>query len=286
VAAVLGDDWRSYDTVAGEYDLVWRPNFERVARDVVDLVGLTSASEDAVVLDVGTGTGVMAAEVARSVPRGLVVGIDPSIRMLTLGRARTPLVPAAAEVPGLPFPDGTFHAAVANLVLSHFTRYDISLADVVRVLRPGGLFGVTAWGSLDDDPVDDGQQRELTGIWKSVAARYVDADDAEDAIAAAIPWEAWFGDPAHLRGALEASGLRAVALHARIYRLDVTQRHMLAGYETSFSGRYVRHTLSDTDWHRFKHEVAETVRAALPDPMTRVDQLLIAVGSKAFDSRP
>jgi ubiquinone/menaquinone biosynthesis C-methylase UbiE len=278
--------WQTYDSVAEAYDRTWRPNFEGVARDLVEVTGVGDLRPDATVLDVGTGTGAAGLEAARHLPDGVVVGVDPSLPMLALARANAPLRPVAAESPGLPFPPGTFDAAVANLVLSHFEQYDTSLADIVRVLRPGGRFGVTAWGSVDDEPVDDGHQRELTGIWKSVAGRFVDPDAAADAIEAALRWEGWFGDPARLRGALEGSGLRGVALHGRVYLLDVSQREMLAGYETSFWGRYVRNALDAADWQRFRHDVAEMARVALPDPITRVDQLMIGVGTKRFDTRP
>jgi ubiquinone/menaquinone biosynthesis C-methylase UbiE len=286
VTTVAEPGWQSYDSVATAYDRLWRPSFERIARDLVDAAGVVGLPDDAAILDVGTGSGGVAIEALRAGPHGLVVGLDPSAPMLRLARTNVPLAPVAAACPSLPFPAGAFHAVLANVVLSHFERYDTALADMVRVLRPGGRLGVTAWGSLDEEPVDDGQQRELSGIWKSVAGRFVDVDAAAEGIEAAIPWEGWFGDPAHLRGALEASGLRDVALHARMYRAEVTQSDMLAGYETSFWGRYLRHALGDAEWQRFLRNVAETARAALPDSITRVDQLLIAVGTKRFDTPP
>jgi len=282
VTTVPDRGWQLYDSVADPYDRVWRPAFEPVARDLVDIVDPPARAK---VLDVGTGTGVAATEAARRVGGGgVVVAIDPSVPMLMLARPHPPMAFVAAQCPGLPFPGRVFDAVLANLVLSHFDRYDTALADMVRVLQPRGRLGVTAWGSLDDEPVDDAQQREFTEIWRSVAARFVDID--ADEIDAAIPWEGWFGDPAHLRGALEGSGLRAVALHARTYARGVTQRDMLTGCETSVRGRYVRAALNDTDWERFSNEVGETARAALPDQIKRVDQVLIAVGTKPFDAHP
>lgn len=279
---MAGHGWQSYDSVAADYDRVWRPAFEPVARDLVELVGLSAG---ATVLDVGTGTGVAAIEAVHKVGRdGAVVVNDPSVRMLMVAGSKAPIALVAAETPGLPFLARAFHAVLANLVLSHFDRYEGALIDMVRVLRAGGRLGVTAWGSLDDEPIDDNAQREFSAIWRAVAERFVDID--ADDIEAAIPWEEWFNDPAHLRGALEGGGLRAVELHARTYRREVTQRDMLTGYETSFRGRYVRDALDDTQWQLFRQSVIETAQSALPDPITRVDQLLIAVGTKPFDKHP
>ena len=280
---MTGRPWQSYDSVAREYDRAWHPSFEPVSRDLLELVALEPHEA---MLDVGTGTGVVAAAAAERVASGVIVGVDPSLPMLQLARDHIAVPLAAARVPGLPFPARTFDVVVANLVVSHVERYDAALADMVRALRPGGRLAVTAWGTLDDEPVDDGQQRQLTGIWTAVAGRFVDTDAASEVIEAAIPWEAWFGDPAHLRAALEGSGLRSVDLRSRTYRRCVSQRDALAGSETSFWGRYLRNALDDPEWARFRREVADAATAALPDPITRVDQLLIGVGAKRFETRP
>jgi ubiquinone/menaquinone biosynthesis C-methylase UbiE len=279
---VTGRPWHSYDTVADEYERAWHPSFEPLARDLLDLVALEPHEA---VLDVGTGTGVVAAAAekrAEQTQRGFIVGVDPSPAMLHRARAHMTAPLAAARVPGLPFPAGTFDVVVASLLISHLGRYETGLTDMVRVLHPGGRLSVTTWGSLDDEPVDDGQQRQLTGIWQSVAERFVDIDAAADVVDAAIPWEARFGDPAQVRGALVGSGLRRVDLEARTYRRCVSQRDALAGHETSFWGRYLRHTLGDADWARFRWDVAAAAAEVLPDPITRVDQLLIGVGTKGF----
>jgi len=277
------DRWHSYDAVAGEYDRSWHPAFEPVARDLVDLT--VSAPDDAV-LDVGTGTGVVAAAAHATVDRGVVVGVDPSVAMLRRARAHVALAAVGARAPGLPFPARTFDVVAANLVVSHVPRYDDALADMVRTLRPGGRLGVTAWGALDDGPVDDTDQRALTEIWKSTAAHFVDVHAGEEEVEAAIPGEAWFGDPARLRAALVGARLRSIEVHGRVYRRELSLHDALAGYDTSFWGRYVRHALSAGEWTRFSHEVAATAAGALPDPITRVDQLLIGVGKKGYETRP
>ena len=92
------------------------------------------------VLDVGTGEG-QVARVAAEAGAGRVVGVDPIWAQLTVARERgsTPGY-ARAEAAALPFPDGAFDAVVACLVFEHIDAVDEALAEVGRVLRPGGRF--------------------------------------------------------------------------------------------------------------------------------------------------
>lgn len=93
------------------------------------------------VLDVGCGEG----QIAR-VARGIdavdhVVGVDPTIAQLALARARGGDVSyARSGAEALPFPDAIFDAVVACLVFEHIHAMDQSIAEVARVLRPGGTF--------------------------------------------------------------------------------------------------------------------------------------------------
>jgi SAM-dependent methyltransferase len=93
------------------------------------------------VLDVGCGEGQVARHVVATTGATRVVGVDPSDAQLVVARERAggPVyVRGAADA--LPVPDAGFDAAVACLVFEHITAVDAALAEVARVLRPGGVF--------------------------------------------------------------------------------------------------------------------------------------------------
>ena len=92
------------------------------------------------VLDVGAGEGQIA-RVAASIGAARVVGVEPARAQLALARERAggPRY-ARAEAAALPFADGGFDAVVACLVFEHIDSADEALAEVGRVLRPGGRF--------------------------------------------------------------------------------------------------------------------------------------------------
>jgi SAM-dependent methyltransferase len=92
------------------------------------------------VLDVGCGEG-QVARLAGSVGASRVVGVDPTWGQLAAARHRAG-APAygAADAAALPFVPGSFDAVVACLVFEHIDAVDDAVAEVGRVLRPGGRF--------------------------------------------------------------------------------------------------------------------------------------------------
>ncbi|MBV8160393.1 MAG: class I SAM-dependent methyltransferase, partial [Acidimicrobiia bacterium] len=94
----------------------------------------------AAVLDVGCGEGQIA-RLAASLGAPLVVGIDPTWAQLAVARQRGgPAAYCRGEAGGLPFPAASFDAVVACLVFEHIDAVDQALAEVGRVLEPGGRF--------------------------------------------------------------------------------------------------------------------------------------------------
>lgn len=91
-------------------------------------------------LDIGTGEG-QVARLAAGAGAFRVVGIDPSRAQLATARERGgPPLYARAGADALPFPPATFDAVVACLVFEHIDAMDMAIAEVGRVLRPGGRF--------------------------------------------------------------------------------------------------------------------------------------------------
>ena len=130
-----------FDRIAGVYDLMnsvmtvgmhhrWR---ERAA----DLARLRAGGR---ALDVATGTGDLAIALKRRVgDSGEVVGSDFSERMLELAREKAPGVRFEwGNALKLPYGDGAFDAATVGFGARNFADLDRGLAEIARVVRPGG----------------------------------------------------------------------------------------------------------------------------------------------------
>jgi SAM-dependent methyltransferase len=92
------------------------------------------------VLDVGTGEGQIARLAARE-GASLVVGVDPTIAQLQLAHERGGGANyARANADALPVPDGSFDAVVVCLVFEHIADHEPAIAEIARVLEPGGRF--------------------------------------------------------------------------------------------------------------------------------------------------
>ena len=92
------------------------------------------------VLEVGTGEGQVARALS-SAGAALVVGLDPTVAQITeaVRRAGGPTY-LRGGADALPFGDGAFDTVVACLVFEHIDAVDDAIAEVARVLEPGGRF--------------------------------------------------------------------------------------------------------------------------------------------------
>ena len=130
-----------FDRIAGPYDLMnsvmTAGLHHRWRRRAADLAAVGPGSR---ALDVATGTGDLAVELGRRVgPEGEVVGSDFSEEMLTLARRKAPgLRFEWGNALDLPYEDGRFDAATVGFGARNFSDLDRGLAEMARVVRPGG----------------------------------------------------------------------------------------------------------------------------------------------------
>ncbi|GLW74961.1 hypothetical protein Kpho02_72580 [Kitasatospora phosalacinea] len=116
------------------------------------LLDAAAVGEGTRLLDVGTGTGTAAAAACERGARVTAVDAEPSMVELA-GRAAPSAEVLTAILPRLPFEDGAFDAVVGNFVLNHVGRPTDALAELRRVVRPGGRIALTIWA----DPAPAGQ---------------------------------------------------------------------------------------------------------------------------------
>lgn len=128
------------------------------------------------ILDVGCGPGYLAGELAARVgPTGSVYGIDVSEHMLAIAEAHaeraapdTPIELHRANATALPSEEGTFDAAVATQVYEFVNDTASALAELYRVLRPGGraLILDTDWDSVVWHSSDGARMRRVLHAWQ------------------------------------------------------------------------------------------------------------------------
>jgi ubiquinone/menaquinone biosynthesis C-methylase UbiE len=128
---------RTYESSLGQaffFDPVHRASISLVA-------GLIDGSPPAFVLDVGCGTGRLLRKAARKWPAARLVGVDPAAGMLEIARRLTPaaeLLQGSGEA--IPLSDSTVDIAFSTISFHHWQDQAAGLREVVRVLRPRGLF--------------------------------------------------------------------------------------------------------------------------------------------------
>jgi len=132
-----------WNATAGEYDRSLGTATTAFSESLLDAAGVQKGIQ---VLDVATGPGYVAAAAAA---RGAeAIGIDFAPKMVIEARRLHPQVTfREGDAEALPFPGESFDAVVIGFGMLHFSRPELALAEVRRVLRPSGRLAFTVWGS-------------------------------------------------------------------------------------------------------------------------------------------
>jgi SAM-dependent methyltransferase len=118
-------------------------------------------------IDVGCGPGALAAVLVERLGADAVAAIDPSPPFVEAIRSRLPGVDVRrGPAESLPYDDGTFDQALAQLVVSFMTNPVAGLAEMARVTKPGGVVTACVWDLA-------GGRAPISPFWR--AARQLDS---------------------------------------------------------------------------------------------------------------
>ncbi len=152
-----------FDTISGGYD-----GMNRVISFGIDVkwrkkvLKLVSDTKPETILDIATGTGDLAILMAQSGAKK-IVGVDISKGMLEVGRKKVSaknldnrITLEFGDSEALPFPDNSFDAITVSFGIRNFESLEQGLSQILRVLKPGGIFVILETSVPEKTPFRQG----------------------------------------------------------------------------------------------------------------------------------
>jgi demethylmenaquinone methyltransferase/2-methoxy-6-polyprenyl-1,4-benzoquinol methylase len=152
--------WQMFDRIAPTYDLVNRLlSFNLDVRWRREVHSHLPKVDDLRLLDLATGTGDQVIAMTRTGGIGSAVGMDMSVEMLAIGREKVAEAGLSevismenGDATALPFEDDSFDAVTISFGIRNVVHVDKALAEMRRILRPGGRAIILEF-SLPRNPV-------------------------------------------------------------------------------------------------------------------------------------
>ena len=152
-----------FDTISGNYD-----NLNRVISFGIDVkwrkkvLQMVSKSNPKTILDIATGTGDLAILMAQTKAER-IIGLDISAGMLEVGKKKiaaknlsNTIEMVLADSENMPFEDNYFDAITVAFGVRNFENLEKGLAEILRVLKPNGLFVILETSVPDKTPYKQG----------------------------------------------------------------------------------------------------------------------------------
>ena len=152
-----------FDTISGNYD-----GLNRVISFGIDIkwrkkvLKLVSDKNPKTVLDIATGTGDLAILMTNTTAEK-IIGLDISAGMLDVGRNKIKAKKLSdkiemilADSENMPFDDNAFDAITVAFGVRNFENLEIGLAEILRVLKPNGIFVILETSVPDKTPYKQG----------------------------------------------------------------------------------------------------------------------------------
>lgn len=142
---------KAYNAAAESFDAEPLAFWERYGRRTIERMGLRRGAQ---VLDVCCGTGASALPAAQAVgPEGKVIAVDLAGELLKLGQTKAQTAGLQrlefrhGDMTALGFPDRHFDAVVCVFGIFFVPDMETQVAELWRMVRPGGRLAITTWGA-------------------------------------------------------------------------------------------------------------------------------------------
>ena len=147
---------------------------EDMVRQRSEIMRVLSPSKAEVILELGSGNGILARDMVNAVgPKGRVVGLDSSEAILEMARHLCPEGEfLLGDAQNLPFENGSFDAIVAAQLFCFLDDVDCALTEAFRVLKPGGRIVIldTDWETLVWRSSDPALMKRVMTTYQAVYA--------------------------------------------------------------------------------------------------------------------
>jgi len=138
------------------------------------MASFAGVAGDQRVLDVGCGPGALTTELVTRLGPASVTAVDPSAQFVSAARERLPGVKVErASAERLPFPDGSFDAVMAQLVVHFMADPVAGLSEMARVTRSQGVVAACVWDH-------SGGRGPLGAFWEAARALDPEVEDESD----------------------------------------------------------------------------------------------------------
>lgn len=262
----------AYDEIATDvYEAVAVPlAFEGPAKD---LIAAAKIAPGHMVLDVGTGTGIVARIAAQVVGKnGFVVGIDASRKMLNVHETSRSHRLVHGCVPQFPFANRQFNVVVASFVINHFSDHFTALDAMASLVVDGGRLGVSSWAAGDNTLVD---------LWDRVASDFIDLKGIVAAAEKTIPSGTHFLKAQNLETALIDAHLKNVQVSETSYKVECSPEQYVSLRSIGRKGTLIRQALNSSQWTTLLSTARATFEAECGPRIEYSSNVLIAVGTQS-----
>lgn len=184
------EDGAAYDRQMGRWSRQLAPIF-------IDFVGIRPGDS---VLDVGCGTGSLAATIAATTSAGQVVGIDPSAGFIAFARKQNRAAHLRFDLGdacAMPYADASFDRCLTLLAVNHIPDAPRAVREMARVAKPGAFLAAAMWDGTGGNEFNDimwtvaetldanvhrpsekkgayGSPAALTGLWQQAGAQEIE----------------------------------------------------------------------------------------------------------------